>query len=215
MGISTSAAVLFTERPPGKTDGCSSCYQLPVSLQPHPLQIRLHGSMWRQVMQCPSLLPECLIKVLFSQDNIREAGKKGLMLPKSNEERVNVSVATCPSFPDVVGYFHHRAKLLLKSGNCFVTAAGKLPFSPAIMTEALGFLVLCLEESAGVSEEQRLSGTALAPVSHYITQLVSPTSTSPQTPVDQYLELLLQSLGPAGGTGYTPNGNITVHVHKG
>jgi proteasome component ECM29 len=133
-----------------------------------------------------------------SQDSIREAGKKGLMLPKSNEERVNTSVATCPSFPDVVGYFHHRAKLLLKSGNCFATAAGKLPFAPAIMTEALGFLVLCLEESAGVSEEQRLSGTALAPISHYLTQLVSPPSTSPQTPVDQYLEVLLQSLGPAG-----------------
>ena len=130
---------------------------------------------------------------------MREAGKKGLMLPKPTEGSVKGSMAVPPSFPDMVGYLHKRANILLKSGNCFVIAVGKLPFAPAIMTEALGFLRLCLEESAGVSEEQRLSGTTLAPVSLYLTSLGTPHLTPDSNCVDQYLELLLQSLAPAGG----------------
>ena len=131
------------------------------------------------------------------------------MLPKSNEERVNVSVADPPAFPDMVQYLHKRASMLLKSGNCFTTAAGKLPFAPSILTEALVFLRLCLEESAGVSEEQRLSGTTLAPVSHYLTHIVAPSPPVPgNTCVDKYYELLLMSLDPAGGTEYIDTLNV-------
>ena len=120
------------------------------------------------------------------------------MLPKAAEEGVNVSITT-PPFPDMVGYLYERANKLFRSGDCFATAVGKLPFSPAILTEALAFLRLCLEESAGVSEEERLTGKTLPPVRAYLLRLA--TSGQPGGGcVDMYLELLLQSLGPAGGT---------------
>ena len=115
------------------------------------------------------------------------------MLPKISEEGVTTKP---PSFPDMVSYFHKRAAIMLQSGDCFATAAGKLPFAPAIMSGALSFVRLCLEESAGVREEDRLTGSTLSPVSLYLAGLVTPG----QTCIDQYLELLVQSLGPAGGT---------------
>lgn len=88
-----------------------------------------------------------------------------------------------------------QAGLLLQSGNCYSTTAGKLPFAPAIMTEGLKFLQLCLENSAGVKEEDRLTNKTLVPVSRYLENL----HTSSSTCIDEYLDLLLQSLGPAGG----------------
>ena len=100
----------------------------------------------------------------------------------------------------MVGYLHKRAAILLESGNCYVTAAGKLPFAPAIMTEALKFLLLCLECSAGVTSEHRLTNTALKPLTHYLSQLTTAC-------IDEYLDLLLQSLGPAGG-------NISGHTNS-
>jgi proteasome component ECM29 len=133
-----------------------------------------------------------------SQDNVREAGKKGLLVPTSSKD---VAKILPPSFSDMVGYFHKRASLLLQSGDCFATAAGILPFSPAIMTEALTFLQLCLEESAGVSEDDRLAGTTLFQVSQYLSGLVDPGALG--TSVDQYRDLLLQSLGPAGSVYLT------------
>ena len=87
---------------------------------------------------------------------------------------------------------------MLQSGDFFATAAGKLPFAPAIMSGALSFVRLCLEESAGVREEDRLTGSTLSPVSLYLAGLVTP-GLAEQTCIDQYLELLVQSLGPAGG----------------
>lgn len=137
------------------------------------------------------------IYILCSHENVRETGKKGLMLPKSSEEGFTSSPP--PRFPDMVKYFHRRADILLKSGDCYSTAAGKLPFSPAILIEALGFLRLCLEESAGVSEEDRFTGKTLDNVREYLLK-IQPTDLSP---VELYLELLLQSLGPAGGGAYT------------
>ena len=64
------------------------------------------------------------------------------------------------------------------------------------MTQGLKFLQLCLETSAGVKEEQRLTNQTLVPVSCYLEKLYAASSNS----VDAYLDLLLQSLGPAGGT---------------
>lgn len=96
-----------------------------------------------------------------------------------------------------------QAQLLLQSGNCYSTTAGKLPFAPAVLTQGLKFLQLCLETSAGVKEEQRLTNQTLVPVSGYLEKLHAASSNS----VDAYLDLLLQSLGPAGGT------HIHVHVH--
>ena len=121
------------------------------------------------------------------------------MLPKISEEGVTVVTTKPPSFPDMVSYFHKRATIMLQSGDCFATAAGKLPFAPAIMSGALSFVRLCLEESAGVREEDRLTGSTLSPVSLYLAGLVTPGQAE-QTSIDQYLELLVQSLGPAGGT---------------
>lgn len=130
-----------------------------------------------------------------SKEDVREAGKKGLILPTSSEEGVN----SAPAFPAIVGYVHTRAGLLLKSDSCYTTATGKLPFAPVIMTEALKFLWLCLETSAGVSEGDRHGNTALVPVAGYLTGLQQ--SSSDIAPcVNQYLDLVLQSLGPAGGT---------------
>ena len=134
----------------------------------------------------------------YSQDNIREAGKKGLILPKPSEEGVNVVSIHPPSFPDMVHYFHKRATIMLQSGGCFSTAAGKLPFAPAIMSSALTFLWLCLEESAGVKDEERLADKIRAPVTLYLSGLVA-AGRDEEVCVDQYLELLMKSLGPAGG----------------
>lgn len=99
--------------------------------------------------------------------------------------------------------YHFQAGLLLQSDNCYSTTAGKLPFAPAVMTQGLKFLQLCLETSADVNEEQRLTNQTLVPVSCYLDKLHGTSSNC----VDAYLDLLLQSLGPAGGT------HIHVHVH--
>ena len=132
--------------------------------------------------------------LFFSKEDVREAGKKGLILPESSDKGVN----TAPAFPAIVEYIHIRAGLLLKSDSCYTTAVGKLPFAPVIMTEALKFLWLCLEASAGVSEGDRHGNTALVPVASYLTCLgTADSATAPC--VSQYLDLVLQSLEPAGG----------------
>lgn len=135
---------------------------------------------------------------LYSKEDVREAGKKGLILETSSEEGVNDDVTTPPSFPDMVNYVHKRATIFLTSGGYYKSAAGKLPFAPAIMTEALKFLRICLEASAGVTMEHCLATTTLVPVSSYLSALYSSSSVSIQC-VDEYLDLLIQSLGPAGG----------------
>ena len=49
------------------------------------------------------------ILLLPSKEDVREAGKKGLIPPITSEEEVNVAMATQPpSFPDMVGYLHKR-----------------------------------------------------------------------------------------------------------
>ena len=63
------------------------------------------------------------------------------------------------------------------------------------MTEGLKFLRLCLEVSAGVKEEECLRNETLLPVARYLSEQQGATSSC----VDEYLDLLLQSLGPAGG----------------
>ncbi len=58
----------------------------------------------------------------------------------------------------------------------YSTAAGNLPFSPLVMSEALKFLRLCLDCSAGVTKEQRQRSQMLPAISVYLKELSSSTS---------------------------------------
>ena len=66
------------------------------------------------------------------------------------------------------------------------------------MSGGLRFLCLCLESSAGVTEQQKLTNDMLAPISRYLSELQT-TSSEDGSCVDNYFELLQLSLGPAGG----------------
>ncbi len=58
----------------------------------------------------------------------------------------------------------------------YSTAAGNLPFSPLVMSEALKFLRLCLDCSAGVTREQRQRSQMLPAISVYLKELSTSTS---------------------------------------
>ena len=91
--------------------------------------------------------------------------------------------------------------LSLQSSNCYSTAVGKLPFAPTIMTQGLGFLRLCLETSAGVTTEQRLSNGTLTPLTRYLSEMEASVTGGGGGCVVKYLNLLQLALGPAGGGG--------------
>ncbi len=61
--------------------------------------------------------------------------------------------------------------LLERSGQVYATAAGKLPFPPAVLSEGLKFLSLCLSHSAKVTDEQKLQDRSLPVISAYVAKL--------------------------------------------
>lgn len=64
-----------------------------------------------------------------------------------------------------------QAKLTLESDGGYSTAAGKLPFPPSALSEGLRFLQLCLIESAGVSEEDKLNHQMLVRIREYLLRI--------------------------------------------
>ena len=54
------------------------------------------------------------------------------------------------------------------SGQVYITAVGKLPFHPHMLTEGLRFLGACLSHSAGVTTQQALLATSLPVIANYI-----------------------------------------------
>lgn len=62
-----------------------------------------------------------------------------------------------PSLPTAAGL----------SNLMYSTAAGKLPFSPPVLSGALKFLRLCLEFSAAVSKEQKQASRTLPAIASY------------------------------------------------
>ena len=58
--------------------------------------------------------------------------------------------------------------LEVQSGHCYSTDVGSLPFRPPMLSECLKFLRMCLLESAGVTEEQRMTSQTLKPIAKYL-----------------------------------------------
>ncbi|XP_064386642.1 proteasome adapter and scaffold protein ECM29-like isoform X2 [Halichondria panicea] len=134
----------------------------------------------------------CIVATGDSKEDVREHGKRGLkkVTWEQGDFPEDWSHAS-PLFSDMVDYLHRRAKVAMETGGGYSTAAGKLPFPPASLSEGVVFLQACLYESSGSRTTEQLD---LSGVKTYLHQLYA----SNMACLSQYVGLLEQSLGPAG-----------------
>lgn len=131
-----------------------------------------------------------IVAVGDSNEDVKEEGRKGLKYPCDDDRK---DASPPPAFTIMVCYFHQKCLQRIQSGTAYTTVAGTLPLPPASMIAALRFLQLCLHISAGVTEEQREMQLLLQLLVTYLKE--------PEIPaLFQYVEILKQSLGSAGGT---------------
>ncbi|KAL5487417.1 hypothetical protein EMCRGX_G020012 [Ephydatia muelleri] len=131
----------------------------------------------------------CIMAVGDSKEDVKEEGRKGLKYPREEEGMEG----SPPTFPSIVHYFYPKCLQRVQSGSMYTTAAGSLPLPPASMGAGLRFLQLCLHTSAGVAGVGVGTRQTLQLLARYLKE-------SENTALFQYVEILKQSLGCAGGT---------------
>ena len=135
----------------------------------------------------------CLLASADMRNDIREEAKRGLLVRQHEQSETNDS-PNLPDFCDMVQFIHQT----LHGGNgykqSYVTVAGTLPFSPAVLINMLQYLQRCLSSCSGVTQEDNDNDEALIPISKYVQKV----SQDQQSVLYQYLTFIQEALKPTG-----------------
>ena len=135
----------------------------------------------------------CLLASADVRNDIREEANRGLLSHKQELTDDN-DTQKFPDFCEMVNFIHQ----VLNSGNgykqSYVTVAGTLPFSPAVLINILKYLHQCLSSSAGVTQEEIDDEQSLIPISKYVQTIVN----DQPNVLHHYLSFIQEALKPAG-----------------
>ena len=133
----------------------------------------------------------CLLASADMRNDIREEANRGLVVCQQTD---NNDGPNLPDFSAMVNFIYHT----LHGGNGFkqsyVTVAGTLPFTPAILISMMQYLQHCLSASSGVTQEDTDNDISLIPISKYVQKILS----EEPAVVHRYLSFIQESLKPAG-----------------
>ena len=136
----------------------------------------------------------CLLASADMRNDIREEANRGLLIHQRELTDSNDS-PNLPDFCDMVNFIHQT----LHSGNAgykqsYVTVAGTLPFSPAILINMMQYLHNCLSSSSGVTQEDTDNDQSQIPISKYVKKILQ----DQRAVMYQYLSFIQEVLKPAG-----------------
>ena len=135
----------------------------------------------------------CLLASADSSNDIREEASRGLLF-QQHKKNDGDDGPSLPDFGQLINFIHQTLNGGSGYKQSYITVAGTLPFSPAVLINMLHYLHLCLNASAGVTQEDIDNDLSLIPLSEYVQNILK----EQDTVLYHYLAFIQESLKPAG-----------------
>ncbi|XP_044163962.1 proteasome adapter and scaffold protein ECM29-like isoform X2 [Acropora millepora] len=146
----------------------------------------------------------CLLAVADHKDDVKEEARRGLRFSQGSDltsTHIDKIDYILPVFPELVSFVAQKSVERLRSKSHYTAGSAAIPFTPLVYAQVLLYLQRCLEQAAGLTEENRIKNCILPSVAPYIQKLLSGLTTEdfPTSPLGKYMELIKEALVPIGG----------------